>query len=180
MADLPDAHFRDLIYPYTGDVTKVEIPDRGFSSDFAAIISSDKGPFFVKAVFNRPGGRRDSIIRERLINPHVQPLSPNQPAFSVTYRTSNPRSALTPVTGLWPSSTSRCGRPSPALTRNSLCHHGRQFRGASSSRSDARRRTYSSAMFLPSEVFCMSHVVMWNSCTPRNVVNPVQSRRSRP
>ncbi|MEV4506060.1 phosphotransferase [Streptomyces klenkii] len=77
MANLPDAHFRALIRPYTGEVTTVEIPDHGYSSDFAAIINSEKGPFFVKAVFNKPGGRRDSIIREKLINPYVTPLSPS-------------------------------------------------------------------------------------------------------
>ncbi|MCS0638345.1 protein kinase [Streptomyces sp. LP05-1] len=76
MADLPDAHFEDLIHPHTGEVIRVEIPERGFGSDFAAIISGEKGAFFVKAMFNRPGGRRGSIVRERLINPHVRPLSP--------------------------------------------------------------------------------------------------------
>ncbi|WKK23746.1 protein kinase [Streptomyces olivoreticuli] len=76
MADLPDAHFRALIYPHTGEVATVEIPDHGYSSDFAAIINSEKGQFFVKAMFNEPGGRRDSIIREREINPYVTPLSP--------------------------------------------------------------------------------------------------------
>lgn len=77
MAELADEHFRALIRPHTGEVTQVEIPDRGFRSDFAAVISSEKGAFFVKAMFNRPGGRRDSINREKLINPYVTPLSPS-------------------------------------------------------------------------------------------------------
>ncbi|MFI9204057.1 protein kinase [Streptomyces sp. NPDC053048] len=76
MDDLPDGHFRHLILPYTGKVTHVRVPARGFSSDFAAIIDSEKGRFFVKAMFNNPGGRKDSILRERAINPYVQPLSP--------------------------------------------------------------------------------------------------------
>ncbi|MFC0598793.1 protein kinase [Streptomyces palmae] len=76
MGDLPDGHFRHLILPYTGKVTHVRVPARGFSSDFSAVIDSEKGRFFVKAMFNRPGGRKASILRERAINPHVQPLSP--------------------------------------------------------------------------------------------------------
>ncbi|RDG34750.1 protein kinase [Streptomyces corynorhini] len=76
MADLPDAHFRALVHPHTGEVTTVEIPDHGYRSDFAAVIDSEKGRFFVKAMFNHPGGRKESILRERAINPFVQPLSP--------------------------------------------------------------------------------------------------------
>ncbi|RLV08464.1 protein kinase [Streptomyces griseocarneus] len=76
MDDLPDGHFKALILPHTGNVTHVQIPARGFSSDFAAVIDSEKGRFFVKAMFNNPGGRKDSILRERAINPYVQPLSP--------------------------------------------------------------------------------------------------------
>ncbi|WP_171162013.1 protein kinase [Streptomyces sp. I05A-00742] len=76
MDDLPDGHFRHLILPYTGNVTHVRLPARGFGSDFSAVIDSEKGRFFVKAMFNNPGGRKDSILRERAINPYVQPLSP--------------------------------------------------------------------------------------------------------
>ncbi|WP_405677875.1 hypothetical protein OG292_26155 [Streptomyces sp. NBC_01511] len=49
---------------------------RGFSSDLTVLVECEKGPFFVKAVRNRPGGRRDSIAREGLINPFVRPISP--------------------------------------------------------------------------------------------------------
>jgi hypothetical protein len=45
-------------------------------SDLTALVECEKGPFFVKAVRNKPGGRRDSLVRERLVNPHVRPLSP--------------------------------------------------------------------------------------------------------
>ncbi|WP_372406588.1 protein kinase [Streptomyces luteireticuli] len=76
MDDLPDGHFRHLIFPYTGKVTHVRVPKRGFGSDFAAVIDSEKGRFFVKSMFNHPGGRKDSILREQAINPYVQPLSP--------------------------------------------------------------------------------------------------------
>ncbi|MFE3824175.1 protein kinase [Streptomyces sp. NPDC059092] len=76
MDDLPDGHFRHLLLPYTGEVTHVRVPARGFGSDFSPVIDSEKGRFFVKAMFNNPGGRKDSILRERAINPSVQPLSP--------------------------------------------------------------------------------------------------------
>lgn len=76
MPDLPDSHFRELIHPHTGVVARVRIPARGFRSDFAAVIDSEKGLFFVKAVFNKPGGRLQSLVRERSINPFVQPVAP--------------------------------------------------------------------------------------------------------
>ncbi|WP_207943688.1 protein kinase [Actinomadura sp. KC345] len=41
-----------------------------------ALIVGEKGEWFVKAVRNRPGGRRDSLVREGLINPFVHPVSP--------------------------------------------------------------------------------------------------------
>ncbi|MFF9897428.1 radical SAM protein [Streptomyces longispororuber] len=74
--DLPDSHFRELIHPYTGDVTEVRRPARGFSSDFAAVIRAEAGRFFVKAMFNQPGGRLDSLNRERDIAPYVESVSP--------------------------------------------------------------------------------------------------------
>ncbi|GGR88001.1 hypothetical protein GCM10010252_28510 [Streptomyces aureoverticillatus] len=76
MAGLPDSHFEELIHPHTGVVSHVQTPARGFSSDFAAVLEGEKGRFFVKAMFNVPGGRKDSILREQAINPYVQPLSP--------------------------------------------------------------------------------------------------------
>lgn len=59
-----------------GDVSSIERTARGFSSDVTALVDSEKGVFFIKAVRNRPGGRLDSITREMLINPFVRPLSP--------------------------------------------------------------------------------------------------------
>ncbi|WP_234017472.1 protein kinase [Streptomyces sp. FxanaC1] len=41
-----------------------------------ALVQAEHGPVFVKACANRPGGRRASIIRERLVNPAVRAVSP--------------------------------------------------------------------------------------------------------
>lgn len=49
---------------------------RGFGSDLTVLVDCEKGWFFVKAVRNRPGGRRESLIRERLINDHTIPVVP--------------------------------------------------------------------------------------------------------
>ncbi|MGP3975026.1 phosphotransferase [Streptomyces sp. 8N114] len=73
---LPGRDFWALIHPHTGDVTGARPSTRGFSSDLTATLACEKGPFFVKAVRNRRGGRRDSLVRERLINPFVHPISP--------------------------------------------------------------------------------------------------------
>ncbi|MFE2870946.1 hypothetical protein [Embleya sp. NPDC059259] len=73
---LPPPEFLALIRPHTGEPGNVRPTSRGFSSDITALVESEEGRFFVKAVRNRPGGRRDSLIRERLINPTVHPISP--------------------------------------------------------------------------------------------------------
>lgn len=73
---LPGAGFWALLNPHTGDLGDVRRTARGFSSDLTAIVECEKGPFFVKAMRNRPGGRRDSLIREALVNPFVVPLAP--------------------------------------------------------------------------------------------------------
>ncbi|WP_245667329.1 protein kinase [Actinomadura macra] len=57
-------------------MTNIRPSEAGNSSDVTALVECEKGPFFVKAFRNRPGGRRDSLIREESINPHVVPLSP--------------------------------------------------------------------------------------------------------
>ncbi|WP_030569931.1 aminoglycoside phosphotransferase family protein [Streptomyces aureocirculatus] len=76
MDDLPDPHFRELIHPYTGDVTRVRRPASGFSSDYAAIIHAEHGQFFVKGMFNDPGARLESLTKERDISPFVQSVAP--------------------------------------------------------------------------------------------------------
>lgn len=66
-----------MIREHTGEITAV-LPTaaRGYSSDLAVILSCEKGRFFVKAVRNHRGGRRDSLIREKLISSYVSALSP--------------------------------------------------------------------------------------------------------
>ncbi|MGC0423220.1 phosphotransferase [Embleya sp. AB8] len=70
------SELRRLIHPHTGDLADVRRTERGFSSNLTALVTCENGPFFIKVVRNRPGGRRDSIVRERLINPTVLLLSP--------------------------------------------------------------------------------------------------------
>lgn len=74
--DSPASEVQALICEHTGPVTAFEPTSRGSSSDVTAMVDSENGGFFVKAVRNRPGGRRDSITREKLINPFVWPISP--------------------------------------------------------------------------------------------------------
>jgi hypothetical protein len=73
---LPGPEFKTLIHPHTGRVNGIRPTSRGNMSDLTALVAGEKGRFFVKAIRNRPGGRRDSFIREGLINPFVQPISP--------------------------------------------------------------------------------------------------------
>lgn len=74
MTGLPGPDIAAVIRPHTGDVLAVQHAEA--SSDLTALITGEKGTWFVKAVRNRPGGRRDSLVREALINPHVRPISP--------------------------------------------------------------------------------------------------------
>lgn len=71
-----DPDIRTLIHPHTGRVFEICPTKYGFSSDLTALVECEKGPFFVKAMRNRPGGRRDSITRERTISPFVRPVAP--------------------------------------------------------------------------------------------------------
>lgn len=74
MASEPE--FLDLVRPQTGAVAEIIPTTYGFSSDLTAIVVCERGPFFVKAMRNKPGGRRDSIVRERLVNPFVRSIAP--------------------------------------------------------------------------------------------------------
>lgn len=76
MAALPGPGFEDAIRPHTGDIRGIRPTSRGNSSAVTVLISGTRGEFFVKAVPNRPGGRRDSLVREGLINPFVSAFSP--------------------------------------------------------------------------------------------------------
>jgi hypothetical protein len=77
MNDTLPVGFRALIHPYTGDLTQVAPPvSPGYGADLTAVVRGEKGRFFVKGMRNRPGGRLDSLVRERLINPFVRPVAP--------------------------------------------------------------------------------------------------------
>ncbi|MDT0307917.1 hypothetical protein RM780_13220 [Streptomyces sp. DSM 44917] len=72
--DLPGPDFWALIRPHTGEVTDVRPTE--YRSDLTAAVECETGRFFVKAMRNRPGGRRDQMLRERSINPFVRPIAP--------------------------------------------------------------------------------------------------------
>lgn len=74
--DVSVPEFMALIRSHTGDVADVRPASGGNNSASTVLVECARGPFFVKAVPNRPGGRRDSLIREALINPYVVPVSP--------------------------------------------------------------------------------------------------------
>lgn len=65
-----------LVRPYTGEQHAIEPTSRGNGSDVTALVQAEHGTVFVKACANRSGGRRASIIRERLVNPAVRDVSP--------------------------------------------------------------------------------------------------------
>lgn len=68
------AELLTLIREHTGEVISA-VPTGGHSSAHTAQVITKTGQCWVKAVPNRPGGRRESLVREGLINPHV-PVSP--------------------------------------------------------------------------------------------------------
>jgi hypothetical protein len=72
----PEPDIRALIRPHTGDISELRPTKRGYSSNLTAVVTCEKGPFFVKVMRNRPGGYRASIRREQFINRFVRPLSP--------------------------------------------------------------------------------------------------------
>jgi hypothetical protein len=73
---LNDPDLLALIRCHAGEVKSIDRTERGFSSDLTAIAECGNGRFFVKAVANRSGGRRDSLMREHAINQFAQPVSP--------------------------------------------------------------------------------------------------------
>ncbi|MGR3872990.1 hypothetical protein ACUXZZ_31085 [Streptomyces graminifolii] len=75
--DLPESAIRPLIEEHTGPVTGIHRTERGFSSDLTAVVDCARGPFFIKAMRNRPGGRRESLIREKRINAYLGHISPH-------------------------------------------------------------------------------------------------------
>ncbi|MGW7572534.1 hypothetical protein [Streptomyces sp. NPDC054765] len=65
-----------LVRPHTGEQHAIVPTSRGNGSDVTALVEGEHGPVFVKACANRSGGRRASVIRERLVNPSVRAVSP--------------------------------------------------------------------------------------------------------
>ncbi|WP_432035559.1 phosphotransferase [Streptomyces cucumeris] len=65
-----------LVREHTGEQYEVRPTSRGKGSDVTALVTCERGSFFVKACRNRPGGRRASIVRERMVNPSVRAVSP--------------------------------------------------------------------------------------------------------
>ncbi|MFF8369055.1 phosphotransferase [Streptomyces lydicus] len=76
MSDIDTEALWALVRTHTGEQHTIEPTSRGNGSDVTALVQAEHGPVFVKACANRPGGRRASIIRERLVNPAVKSVSP--------------------------------------------------------------------------------------------------------
>ncbi|MGW4883116.1 hypothetical protein [Streptomyces murinus] len=74
--DGPASEILPLVRDHTGPVTGIHRTTHGHSSDLTAVVECAKGPFFVKAVRNRPGGRRDSLIREREVGAALVHVAP--------------------------------------------------------------------------------------------------------
>lgn len=74
--DLPESEILHLIQEHTGPVVEIRRTERGSSSDLTAVVDCARGPFFVKVMRNRPGGRLKSLLRERRINAYLGHLSP--------------------------------------------------------------------------------------------------------
>ncbi|MYU25964.1 hypothetical protein [Streptomyces sp. SID8352] len=72
----PESAIRPLIREHTGPVIAIRRTEHGNSSDLTAIVECENGPFFIKAVRNRPGGRRDSLVRERMIDAALVHIAP--------------------------------------------------------------------------------------------------------
>jgi hypothetical protein len=70
------SELRALLRPHTGELADAQPAARGFGADLTTVIECERGPFFVKAMRNRPGGRRDSIMREKAVNAFVRSVSP--------------------------------------------------------------------------------------------------------
>lgn len=71
----PGSSFWELIAPYTGAVSSFRCAERGYSSDFTAIVDCATGPVFVKAV-RESSPEAPSLSREAQINPYVRAVSP--------------------------------------------------------------------------------------------------------
>ncbi|GAA4970822.1 hypothetical protein GCM10023205_40610 [Yinghuangia aomiensis] len=66
----------DLFQRHVGTITSYRSAENGYMSDLLMFVDTDAGRWFVKGQRNRPGGRLESLQREALINPYVQPIAP--------------------------------------------------------------------------------------------------------
>jgi hypothetical protein len=64
----PGPGLRALLRSRIGTAAAIEPTARGFGTDLTAVVEGENGRFFVKAMKNRPGGRRDQMLREKVIN----------------------------------------------------------------------------------------------------------------
>lgn len=67
---------QELLRAHVGEVRSLRRTTYGFSSDLTALAECEQGSFFVKAMRNTAGGRRDSLLRERDVNPYVGEMAP--------------------------------------------------------------------------------------------------------
>lgn len=74
MTRFPES-LRVLVRPIMGEVFDARISSHGHNTN-TYVVNTESGQAFIKAVPNRPGGRRDSLNREKIINPYVQSFSP--------------------------------------------------------------------------------------------------------
>jgi len=72
----PDQALRALIEHRTGPLKALTATEHGYGSDVTALAEGDAGTTFVKAMRNRAGGRRDSLLREIAIAPYLTALAP--------------------------------------------------------------------------------------------------------
>lgn len=76
MTDAPDPALRALIERHTGPLKALTATEHGNDSDVTALAEGSQSTVFVKAMRNRAGGRRDSLLREIAIAPHLAQLAP--------------------------------------------------------------------------------------------------------
>lgn len=67
----------NLVTHHTGHITHVEPTAGGHSATTTAVVISEHGRFFIKAVPDQPGGLLQEVEREGQINPHLEGLAPS-------------------------------------------------------------------------------------------------------
>ncbi|MFE4828218.1 hypothetical protein [Streptomyces sp. NPDC056672] len=72
----PDPALRTLIENRSGPLRALTATAHGHGSDLTALAEGEQGTVFVKAMRNRAGGRRASLLREIALAPYLPPLAP--------------------------------------------------------------------------------------------------------